>query len=79
MILPQPGERVVEVPQAHSLLLLTLPGRPVAAVEPHLGTGYGWPRWITYQPGSDPAWGYGLLVPRDGVLLAGPAQWDSSD
>jgi hypothetical protein len=82
VITPAPGERVIEIPQAYSDVIGRFARQSVKDVG-HLifarGVGYGYPRWTTYDPAHDPAWGYGLLVVRDGVLHAGPTRWDTSD
>lgn len=83
-VIPEPGERVIQVPQAASFLVSiwdgdSVLGLPVSAIERHLSPRYGSPGWHTYDPRHDPEWGYALLVVRDGLLYAGPQQWDSGD
>jgi hypothetical protein len=83
MLTPLPGERVIEVPQAYSHLMSdgrgSMVGLPVGAIERLVSPRYGSLRWTAFDPKHHPAWGYGLLVVRDGVLQPGPARWDTSD
>jgi len=81
--MPEPGERVLLVPQAYSYLLTpqarySVIGAPVEAIAPHLSDETG-PRWVTYAPLHHPGWGYGLVVVRGGWCHRGPCQWDSGD
>lgn len=83
VVMPEPGERVIEVPQASSFLMSVFEpssvlGLPVAVVETYMQPRYGYPQWHVFDQRHDPAFGYGLLVVRDGVLRRGPARWDSS-
>ena len=80
---PEPGERVVLVPQAYSYLLTPqsrfgMVGKCADGLGPHLGDRT-MPHWVTYQPLHHPGWGYGLLLVREGWCYRGPCQWDSGD
>lgn len=82
-VIPVAGERVIEVAQADSHLLslfdaASVLGQPEDAINRHIGTRWGAPRWKTYDPQHDPAWGCGLIVVREGRLRRGPTRWDSS-
>jgi len=77
MVLPEPGERVIEVPQLE-YRLMALAGQPAAAIAPFVGSSYHQPRWVSYNRQIHPGWGCGLLLVRDGLLCRGPERWDSS-
>lgn len=75
---PKHGDRVVEIPQAYSDLMVRLDGAPLHRAILHVGKSYGTPRFKRFDARYDPAWGYGLLVIEDNKVFAGPSNWDSS-
>lgn len=83
IVMPEPGERVVCVPQcSYHLTDLAerdgLVGLPASVVDRYTTKQYGAPYWLPYHR-YEPGRGYALLVIRDGVIRKGPQNWDSSD
>jgi hypothetical protein len=91
ILLPEPGERVIFVPQCSYHLVDVadhggMVGLPAMAIEPLLSPMYGSPSWHTWtgryvHRGHDHELpiGYAMLLIRDGILRRGPQNWDSGD
>jgi hypothetical protein len=91
MVKPVLGERVLLVPQVWAILTNPhLPDGNAIGKDPEIihavGARHGdhrdddvaRPRWETFTSTLVQT-GYGVMVVREGVLLEGPAKWDSGD